>query len=109
MSIQPSDNWICDLSGARIAFRDDSAGESVDRTRTINTRGGNGRADDRWTLTKLTSRWAVRARVRLREIDVNVGARLSLLERLAVYTVKVAGNRDNLMGLYLSGGGGRQT
>lgn len=35
------------------------------------------------------------------EIVVNVGARLSLLEKFA-YIIKVAGNRDNLMGLYLS-------
>lgn len=35
------------------------------------------------------------------EIVVNVDARLSLVERLA-HTAKATGNRDNLMGLYLS-------
>lgn len=52
-------------------------------------------------LTKLTSR-DCRQHAFDFEIVVNVGARLSLLERLA-YTVKATGNRDNLMGLYLSG------
>lgn len=52
-------------------------------------------------LTKLTSR-ECRQHAFDFEIVVNVGARLSLLERLA-YTVKATGNRDNLMGLYLSG------
>lgn len=60
---------------------------------TVNERGVN--------LTKLTSR-ECRQHAFDFEIVVNVGARLSLLERLA-YTVKATGNRDNLMGLYLSG------
>lgn len=53
-------------------------------------------------LTKLTSREPCRQHAFDFEIVVSVGARLSLLERLA-YAAKATGNRDNLMGLYLSG------
>lgn len=67
----------------------------------------------RVNLTKLTSR---ECRQHAFDFEIVVGARLSLLERFA-YTVKAIDNRDNLMGLYLSGkeeadegggGGGRR-
>lgn len=61
-------------------------------------------------LTKVISfaSYEYRQRARLAsKPSSTVGVRLSLLERLA-HIVKATGNRDNLMGLYLSGGGGRR-